>query len=179
MEFISLWLLLAEAVQLTWSFQLSKLPLKLKRKKTNQPNLNSLTNTVLSLSQVSAVELAKERTCLFPQVVILTLTIWSKSEESLKQMKRTCAVKWLTSTLINRDKLPTLDVYWKEVIKPQLRKPDLTKNWQQFRLSSVKKTSKHVWMMINKIRKKKSKRIELNYVQILKRAPGRKLVCFG
>jgi hypothetical protein len=140
MEFISLWLLLAEAVQLTWSFQLSKLPLKLKRKKTNQPNLNSLTNTVLSLSQVSAVELAKEKTCLFPQVVILTLIIWSKSEESLKQMKRTCAVKWLTSTLINKDKLPTLDVYWKEVIKPQLRKPDLTKNWQQFRrLRQLKK----------------------------------------
>lgn len=127
-------------MQLTWSFLPSKLLLKLRRKKTNQANLNSLTNTVLSLSQVSAAELAKERTSLFPQVEIPTLTIWSKSEESLKQMKRNCAVKWLTSTLINRDKLLTPDAYWKEVIKPQLRKPDLTKNWQQFkRLRQLKK----------------------------------------
>merc|ERR1712166_550314 len=104
--------------------------LKPKRRKTNHSNPLSLTNTVLSLSQVSAVELPKEKMSLFLQAVILTLIICARSELSSNQMKKNCAVKWPISMSINNVKLLTLDAYWKAVCKPKCRKIDLRRNWQ-------------------------------------------------
>ena len=130
MVFILLWLPLVEAVQLTWLFQLSKLLLKPKKRKTNRSNPPLLTNTVPSLSQVSAVELPKEKMFLFLQAVILTPTICARSELSSNQMKKNCAVKWPISMSINNVKLLTPDAYWKAVCKPKCRKIDSRRNWQ-------------------------------------------------
>jgi hypothetical protein len=95
----------------------------------------------LSLLLDNAVELAKEKMFHSPLLVAISTCITlCKLEESLKVMKKNCALKWLTYMSINNVKLLTLDAYWKEVCKPQLKERNSTKNWLLFKqLRQLKK----------------------------------------